>query len=923
MKKLLASVAILSCFVAWSNPVNLSQAESVAKSFIGTNTQLSATMNTLTPARHKKALGQTHEPYYVFNNANGRGYVIVSGDDTACPILGYSTTGTFDFDNMPDNMRQWMKLNELYVNACRVSGRSPMCVQSVGSPVVSPLLGEISWGQGEPFNDQCPTYVNEGVTTHYYVGCVATAATQIMRFHNYPQQGVGSKTLVVNGQQMVADFGNTTYDWPNMLVSYKGVEPTAAQRNAVSTLAMHFGVAVDMEYMPSGSGAHSMMVPAAYRDFFNYDHATTMRKRDYYSGDEWLQLIKDELDAGRPVYYAAASEVGSSGHAFVCDGYDTENFVHINWGWQGTSDGYFLVNHLDPDDLGIGGGTGGYNLDQEIITGIQPPTEGTVYERPLYSGLSVKLITQNADNFGIMMTIENFDTKAFNGNIGAALVRDGEIVKVLKINQFNIAGFANGRTGLLAMQTMYDIPKSVAGVEDGDAQVWLTYREDDQSPWQIMKFCRGRDARGMPYVGYFNTTVVGGKIMELDDSSAKPEVQIMNELKPEGDIYKGGSALFVLDLKNNSPVVRLRDIVIRFQSVDDESVVFEANGATHVNDASRETVRLLVDLDPEMPEGKYTLTAYEKNFPDYPFEQMQQEVEVELLPESLVPVMRLTQSVQWRRADGEQTACQGDNIYFALNTRNYAAEGNVGVILNLVNVDDPSKSYIYQQSNTTVTKGESKTLTFYRKLPVDPGIYRVVISYVTDDGNIAYDSNNDAYPVTLEVGEANNIYLNAVAIDLPDRIVKGERMKGSITLSAPDDHNGYVYVRMRQYTLTNGGIIYMGNQQIPAGQEKTINIAHTVDFEPGKYLILVEAKRGNTEGTIGNYENCYKLIEVLAETPSVPCDVTGDGNVDIADVNEVINVMLGKSTNPKADINGDGSVDIADVNAVINAMLGK
>jgi hypothetical protein len=163
-----------------------------------------------------------------------------------------------------------------------------------------------------------------------------------------------------------------------------------------------------------------------------------------------------------------------------------------------------------------------------------------------------------------------------------------------------------------------------------------------------------------------------------------------------------------------------------------------------------------------------------------------------------------------------------------------------------------------------------------------------------------------------------------VAINLPDVVVKGEKLQGSITLAAPDAHNGYVYVRMRQYTLTNGGILYMGNQRIPAGEQKTINFSSRIDFEPGRYLIMVEAKRGSTEGTVGDYDNCYKLIEVVTELPTVTGDVNGDGEVDISDVNAVINIMLGKAESlPAADVNADGSVDISDVNAVINIMLGK
>lgn len=917
---LIASIGIS----AWGNPIDWTNAESVATRFAQSAISQSGSTQWQRVARKGMTAPDANLPLYVFNRADGHGFVIVAGDDAAVPILGYSDEGAFSYDNMPDNLREWLALNELYVKACAGRHREARQV-SQGAPVVAPLLGDILWGQGSPYNDQCPTYSGG---THYYVGCVATATTQIMRYHSYPEHGTGSKTITVNGQSVTADFGNTTYDWDNMLPTYEDVDYTAAQATAVATLAAHFGVAVNMEYQPAGSGAHSMEVPNALREYFNYDQALTMRKRDYYSSLEWMQLIKSELDAGRPVYYAASSDVGSSGHAFVCDGYDSEDFVHINWGWYGTSNGYFLVSHLDPDDLGIGGGTGGYNVDQEIVTGIQPPTSGTTYERPLYNSLSMRLITQSANDFNVMITVENFDTKPFTGDLGVALVRDGEILKMLKTEQRNIAGFANGLTGLLAMASIYDIPKQVGNdVPDGDAEVWMAFREDSQSPWQLMRYCRGRDSRNKPYVGYFTTDVSSGRILTLDDSGSHPDVTLLSPLQPQGEVYANGSALFNLNLRNNSSDVRLRNIIVRFTSVDDDSLYFDYENEVNIYDAVEENVSLLVNLDEEMPEGEYRLTAFEKGFEEYPFEQTQGDGIVNVLPAATTPIMRLTTAVQWRRADSQEIINQGDNIYFALNARNYGSAGNVGVILNLVDVNDPAKSYIYQQSNATVERGEAKTFSFYRKLPVDPGDYKVVISYVTDDGKTTLDPNNDVYPLVINVGEADNIFLNAVSIDLPDYVVKGERLEGTLTLSAPTAHNGYVYVRMRQYTLTNGGILYMGNQQIAAGEEKTINISSRIDFEPGRYLIMVEAKHGSTEGTVGNYVNCYKLIDVVTEPPvvAVPGDVDGDGVVTTTDVTLLYNILLNDDYTGvvNGDQDGDSSITAGDVTVVYNILLGN
>ena len=183
-----------------------------------------------------------------------------------------------------------------------------------------------------------------------------------------------------------------------------------------------------------------------------------------------MTIIKQEIDAQRPVYYAASSVDGLGGHAFVCDGYDTEDFVHINWGWYGEYNGYFSVNHLEPAGLGEGGGKGQYNIDQEIITGIQAPTGGTsTYERPLYFS-TMMTCSDFGDQFSIGGTIENYEVSAFNGQLAAVLVRNGQIVAVMKTENKTVNAYANRRTGYIMGFVVRDIPKTVDNsIADGEA----------------------------------------------------------------------------------------------------------------------------------------------------------------------------------------------------------------------------------------------------------------------------------------------------------------------------------------------------------------------------------------------------------------------------------------------------------------------
>ena len=208
-------------------------------------------------------------------------------------------------------MQQYARYVEAYWANPNLVAKS-QTVEAESNVVVAPLLDKIEWGQDYPFNIQCPTYTDAGKTVHYYTGCVATAATQIMRFWKYPKHGTGEKTYTAKGMTLSADFGSTTYDWANMLEAYPKGETsfTPAQTKAVATLAAQFGVAVEMEYEKAGSGAVPMLVPSALKNYFGYDKRTTMLKRSYYSTSEWMDIMRNELDAGRPVYYGGASDAG-------------------------------------------------------------------------------------------------------------------------------------------------------------------------------------------------------------------------------------------------------------------------------------------------------------------------------------------------------------------------------------------------------------------------------------------------------------------------------------------------------------------------------------------------------------------------------------------------------------------------------------
>lgn len=295
-------------------------------------------------------------------NADGEGFVVKAGNE----VIGYSERGTFDEQTAAPAMLEWIE------SMAQADATTQDAGYGYTAEAVQPLLGEIAWNQNSPYNDLCPQYeIGHTAPT----GCVATAMAQVMYYHKWPVQGEGYheySPAVLVGNTISADFGNTFYQWGAMLPSYNAASSTES-RAAVAELMLHCGISVDMFYYTQ-SGALDIDVPPALTTYFRYDHSMAYRKREHYSTHDWLQLINEELKAGRPVL--AYGRASSGGHAYVFDGMDENGYIHVNWGWGGMSNGYFRTSDLTPASQGIGGSDGGFNYSQRIITGIRPGIEG-------------------------------------------------------------------------------------------------------------------------------------------------------------------------------------------------------------------------------------------------------------------------------------------------------------------------------------------------------------------------------------------------------------------------------------------------------------------------------------------------------------------------------------------------------------------
>ena len=371
---------LLSGGMVQAGPVSVEKAKLEAASFLvrhpganGANRAQSAQSSLTLAYTACPQARQQDAAFYVFNKGQQAGYVVVAGDDRAPAVLGYADSGAFDYAHMPDNMKAF--LNE-YVRQIEYLRSHPAMENNVKvdtyTTSVSPLLKNITWNQTKPYNNSCPN--------DYPTGCVATAMGQVMYYYRYPYHGIGSKTYQWNGQQLTANFGSTTYQWDKMQDKLTNNSPASAQ-SAVATLLYHAGVSVSMNYGPAstgGSGASPSYIAPALVKFFGYDRGCNLRSREYFSKSDWEATVRNELDNGRPILYGGFT-VSASGHSFVCDGYNQQGYYHMNWGWDGLNNGYFLLTALDPKSKGTGGGAEGegFNYNQTMVIGIQRPVEGS------------------------------------------------------------------------------------------------------------------------------------------------------------------------------------------------------------------------------------------------------------------------------------------------------------------------------------------------------------------------------------------------------------------------------------------------------------------------------------------------------------------------------------------------------------------
>ena len=394
-------LAVLS-LPAFANSMRTEEeAKIIAGKFLDGRGEDGRTLNIVRSGREDLRSEAGPAAYYVFNREQAGGFVIVSAANAGKQVLAYADKGEFDYGILPPNVRAWLDFYEDEITSAEnTEAASPRRARMSGGnhkTFVAPLL-KTRWGQDAPFNALCPVISD----TLAPAGCVATAMAQIMKYHRWPIHGRGAHTYkpAATGKDIAVNFASATYEWDLMLDRYNDSSPQAAN-SAVAKLMLHCGAAVEMGYGTIESGASSESALAALEAYFGYDGGMDLYRRNHYSLAEWSDLLRTEISAGRPVYYAGTGSGG--GHAFVCDGYDSDGLFHFNWGYDGYFNGYFELSALNPGAITAGGGSSGYNYNQILIAGIRPATSETTPG----ARLDFQQITAGASGFAPRFVLPN------------------------------------------------------------------------------------------------------------------------------------------------------------------------------------------------------------------------------------------------------------------------------------------------------------------------------------------------------------------------------------------------------------------------------------------------------------------------------------------------------------------------------------
>ena len=786
--------------------------------------------------------------FYVFDRGSHGGFVVVAGDDRLPQVLGYGAEGDFSASTLPPSVQYWvdeMNRQIAYLQShSGVSAHQPAKQATVVEPLVT-----TQWDQGTPYNNYCPTY-NGG--TRSAAGCVATAMAQMMNYHEWPQVGRGSHSYSCNVDnnpdnyvELSADFSQSVYRWDQMLDIYDENSSEEAC-DAVAKLMLDVGISLDMRY-GSSSATSGYLVSVALERYFGYTNRSYWLHRDCYSADDWDQFLIGEITRNRPVLYIGTTI--DTGHAFILDGIDEDGYFHVNWGWSGYYDGYYLVSLLAPmSNLN-------FRFNQSGLFGLVPETQGDAIDDffSVHSQLwaltpSEPLGSQACFEFDFLTETNMLDTVGYEewngGQISYALIpmklgvydMDGT---ELHSQLFTVRNYMEWNIISSSDSLVLDLPQSL---EDGEYQIKVFYSVDEGASYdrQVKSYEGGNDLYFKMIVSndtaYFKDCFLR-KAYGVESFDVPRGVRINESFDVGVNLYYKASWL-----EDNGPIGNV------YLSMLKDGVEVATSSMYEVTLPANEEKTYVMQMMAPPEWGPYTLV---------------------LKDESGNPMMELD---EWLDAINEVTA-----PVFVLPICQELLEDFETMTAN-------------NSTNDKNVQGRFTTWNFSKSGVRAPG----------------EDRCNGT---------------NAVLMKKPC----------SLSTAQPLSHN-FILAQATFFNPTSTLSKFKLEYSLDGGT--TWERAYTIDSldvaevpEKSRYLATWNLNLTSAQPAIfrismiggGSGNNYIDDIALYYNDPTG--DVNGDGEVNIADVNAVIDLILTGRVSASGDVNGDGEVNIADINAIIDMIL--
>ena len=842
---------------------------------------------------HKLVNGKTgHESFYVFNRSGNNGFVVASGSDLTSPIIAYSDNGCFQPDSMPEPVDNWLQgiAEQIY----RAEGMAlPFKGRRQPEDIVSPLIST-RWYQIGPYNLRCPVIGGYNCLT----GCVATAMAQVLNYYQWPQNPVPFIEEYTTDHGIRVDaLEPTTFKWDKMKPAYAYNE-TGEEADAVAELMRYCGQSVKMDYSLSSSAAS--LSPEALTRYFDYSQTVRSVSRNNYNTLQWEQLILNELKAGRPVIYSAGD------HTYICDGYDGNGYFHINWGWGGKSDGYYLLSILNPDEDSNAGepGGNGYNLWQHAMIGIQPNHgEGRICEvYMLDKWLTVPESPYTRERNDVFKDVELS---------GGVIDYGGDAI----IDHAWILFKDEAQLDILSVKSDIDLTKSTptsvyakidfgSGLADGEYYIRQCYRSGQEQEWS---YCLGALST------FYIATVKGEKLTLSTSLNVETPIRI-NDVSISGDFRVNRTMTLTANITN---LGYEGEQPLFLWMGPDKSLV----GKTEANLSHGESTDLKIFFIPE-DDGEQTLaltgtrggmdTLWTGSVLIHPMppQNLKGNIEISGMKNGAIEDTEIVATISLNNI-GEND--YDDKIQILVYPFNDDGEMELEPLL---------KKFI----PTKIPVGETAQEVI-RIDGLDKGRqYRIRIAYYDQD---AWKEAASCYCKVGVLLEPSVLNIDIVARNANER---NEVEGGDVSFDLSIENKGKY-----EYDNTIDFMVWDNTDGNPVWQEQSQHFKVKVDAgETVHCPVIIKGLEVGHRYLFGAY---YYSIEVWTQGATYSCtilentgtavvaDVNGDNIVNAQDIVEVVKCMMGNPSGTinqtNADVNGDSMVNIADIEAIVNVIMGN